>query len=505
MLRISRRKSLTSSNPGPARTEMTPGTVYLVGAGPGDPGLLTIAARAAIAAADVVYYDALAPEAALQFARPNAILHDVGKRGGDIQPAQDGIAAAVIRDADLGRTIVRLKGGDPFVFGRGGEEAEACRAAGIPFVVIPGITSAVAGPAYAGIPVTYRGLARSFAVVTGATHDDSPIDWSGFSAVDTLVVLMGARNVQSISSGLIAGGRSPDTPAAVVQWATTPKQRSVHATLATIAVRAATLGSPAVLVVGDTAALAETLAWYAPPPLAGRSVVVTMSHAVAGPYVTALRTRGADVSEIPLIDVSICPAQPLLTALRSHAGWLLLPGRNAVRALSAALAAGNLDARALAQQRIAVAGPGTADELSRLGLRADFQPDNPGAAALGADLPLDWSRDVLILQSSRAGSALASRLSSRGAEATVVEAYRNEPAPLSSGQVETLRTADAIVLASPSAVDSLSAALNEVSAQLVAIGPTTAAAARSLCGRIDAVAHMPAPGPLADAVERALQ
>jgi uroporphyrinogen III methyltransferase/synthase len=483
---------------------MAPGKVYLVGAGPGDPGLLTIAARDAIATADVIYVDALAPVAAVAFARRDATIHDVGKRGGEAQPSQEVILSAMIADAVAGRVVVRLKGGDPFVFGRGGEEAQACREAGIPFVVIPGVTSAIAGPAYAGIPVTHRDIARSFAVVTGTTRDNSALDWAGFAGVDTLVVLMGARHLGSIATELVASGRDPDTPAALIRWATTPRQQTITATLATIAEAGAELGPPAVLIVGETVGLAGVLAWYTPGPLAGKSIVVTTSEAINGPLATALRQRGAEVAVVPLIAITPAPPERLMAALRQHDGWLVLPSRNAVRSLGFALQSAHLDARAVARYRLAVAGPGSAAELLTLGLRADFQPVAAGAAAIAAEIPFDDTASVLVLQSNRAGAALQSGLAARGATTVVVEAYRTEPALLGRHQLESLHAADAITIASPSAAEALAASVREPSPRLVAIGPTTAAAARAVFGRIDAVASDPSPASLADAVEEAL-
>ncbi len=487
---------------------MAPGTVSLVGAGPGDPGLLTLAARDAIATADVIYIDALAPRAALAFASANATIHDVGKRGGETQPSEASIIEAFIAAARAGKAVVRLKGGDPFVFGRGGEEAEACRAAGIPFIVIPGVTSAVAGPAYAGIPVTHRGLSRSFAVVTGTTADNAATDWPGFAAVDTLVILMAARQVEAVARALIAAGRPPHTPAAVIRWATTPQQQSVRGTLATIATIAAQLGPPALLVVGETVGLHDALQWFVPGPLAGRSVVVTTSGSVSEGYAATLRALGANVRVVPLIVIAFNPPAAVLDALASGPGWLVFPSRNAVRALASALASEGQDARALTSWKLAVAGGGTSNELARIGLRADFQPSQPGASRLASELPIGPSDRVVILQSNRAGDPLRDVLVQRGAGVAIVEAYRTEPAALSDHHAEALASADAITLASPSAVESLAAHLRRhetCPARFVAIGPTTAAAARETLGRIDAVAASPSPTDLANAVQEALR
>ncbi|MDQ1476752.1 MAG: uroporphyrinogen methyltransferase / synthase, partial [Actinomycetota bacterium] len=253
-------------------------TVYLVGAGPGDPGLLTRRGEALLRAADVVVYDRLAPSALLELARPDAELIDVGKAPGNAPMAQTEINEVLVDRGSAGREVVRLKGGDPFVFGRGGEEAQACIAAGVPFEVVPGITSAIAAAAYAGIPVTHRHVSTSFTVVTG--HEDptkggSDTDWDALAkAGGTLVILMGAGRITEIAKALIAGGRADSTPVAAVRYGTRPDQRTVRATLATIAEIG--VGPPSAIIVGDVAAL--DFAWFEKRPLFGRTVVVTRAR-----------------------------------------------------------------------------------------------------------------------------------------------------------------------------------------------------------------------------------
>ncbi|MCW3064661.1 MAG: uroporphyrin-III C-methyltransferase, partial [Solirubrobacterales bacterium] len=262
-------------------------TVYLVGAGPGDPGLLTARALELIASADVILHDRLIPATALDGARADALLVYVGKEGGGPSMAQEEIERLLVEHASAGRSVVRLKGGDPFVFGRGGEEAQALRAAGIPFEVVPGVTAGVAAPAYAGIPVTHRDRASAVAFVTGHEDPDKPesaLDWAALAVFPgTLVFYMGVRQLGVIAERLIAGGRSPDEPAAVVERGTLPGQRTVLATLATIEPRARAEGirPPSVTVVGPVAALRGELAWLEARPLAGRSVAVTRARAQA--------------------------------------------------------------------------------------------------------------------------------------------------------------------------------------------------------------------------------
>ncbi|TAJ19655.1 MAG: uroporphyrinogen-III C-methyltransferase, partial [Dehalococcoidia bacterium] len=278
---------------------MTLGHVWLVGAGPGDPGLITANGLAALRRADVVVYDRLAPHELLDEARAGALLIDAGKSADNHTLTQDETNALLVEHGLAGRRVVRLKGGDPYVFGRGGEEALALAAVGVPCTVIPGVTSAIGGLALGGVPVTHRGVATSFAVVTGHEDPTKPhegVDWARLAgATDTIVVLMGAARLEGIARALIEGGRPASTPAAVVQEASTPRQRAVTGTLATIAgvARTGKIGAPALFVVGDVAAFQQTLAPSALAPLAGKRVLVTRTRAQASSLAEALRLEGA--------------------------------------------------------------------------------------------------------------------------------------------------------------------------------------------------------------------
>ncbi|MGH2883808.1 MAG: uroporphyrinogen-III C-methyltransferase, partial [Solirubrobacteraceae bacterium] len=280
-------------------------TVYLVGAGPGDPGLLTARALELIAAADVIVYDRLIPASALEGARPDATLIYAGKEGGGPSMPQASISDLLISFGGSAGVVVRLKGGDPFVFGRGGEEAEALVSAGIAFEVVPGVTAGVAGPAYAGIPITHRDAASAVAFVTGhedPSKDGSSLDWEALAAFPwTLVFYMGVRQLPAIASSLVAGGRDPSEPAAVVERGTLPEQRVVTGTLATIASVAGEAGvrAPALVVVGLVAGLRERLAWFESRPLAGVSVAVTRARAQASGLASRLADLGATVVEAP--------------------------------------------------------------------------------------------------------------------------------------------------------------------------------------------------------------
>lgn len=353
----------------------TPGTVYLVGAGPGDPGLLTRHGARLLRAADVVLHDRLVSPTMLRLVRPTAELIAVGKLPGQLRWTQEEINALLISSAKAGQVVVRLKGGDPFVFGRGNEERAACLQSGVPCLVVPGVTSAIAGPAAAGIPVTARGVARSFAVVTGHTGL-AEID----TRADTVVVLMGRRLLGEIAERLMRAGHAPATPAVIVERATTSNQRSVRGTLDTIACRADEEGieAPAVLVVGAVAARGIDTH---PTPLTGARIVVTRPRRAARSLLEALRARGAEVILSPSFRVAYHSPDP--TFLRSGPwNWIVFTSRHGVRGWWRLLDRHGLDARVTAGARVAVVGPSAARELRRVGIRADVIPARPRAAAL---------------------------------------------------------------------------------------------------------------------------
>jgi uroporphyrinogen III methyltransferase/synthase len=399
-------------------------TVYLVGAGPGDPGLLTYRGAMLLRRADVVVYDRLASPFLLSLAPDGAELVSAGKAPGQVDLTQDEINAVLL---DRGRTaecVVRLKGGDPFVFGRGGEEAEALAAAGIPFEVVPGITSAIAAAAYAGIPVTHRGVSTHFTVVTGhedPAKDRTDVDWAALArAGGTLVILMGAGRIGEIARRLVEGGRSPDTPVAAVRNGTRPDQTTIRATLATVA--DAGIRAPSAIVVGDVAAL--DLAWFERRPLFGRTVVVTRAREQASVLSARLEDLGAEVLELPAIEIA--PLEFTVPDL-SGFGWLVFTSANGVRAFfDDGLTPAGLDARALAGLRIAVIGPGTDRALARHGLRADLVPERFVAESLLEGFPdpttpgervllarADVARDVLPRDSPRAATTSRSCPSTR--------------------------------------------------------------------------------------------
>jgi len=460
--------------------------VYLVGAGPGDPGLMSARALELISLADVVLYDRLIPEGALDGARADAELVFVGKEGGGASADQQQIEELLLEHARAGRTVVRLKGGDPFVFGRGGEEALALRAAGIPFEVVPGVTAGIAAPAYAGIPVTQRGLASAVALVTGhedPAKGDSDLDWRALAAFPgTLVLYMGVARIAQIAGALIAAGRPASEPAAVVQAGTLPGQRTVQAPLGELARAVADAGvkPPAVTVVGPVSELAGQIAWHASGPLAGSSVAVTRARAQASDMARRLRALGARVIEAPAIRIRPLAVDPAQLELPGY-DLVCLTSPNGVRLLFEALAAGGRDARALAGAKVAVIGPGTARALADHGIRADVIPERFVAESLVEALQELAVGRALIVRASEARDVLPEALRARGAEVDVLALYETVAEPLPEQTLSAARGADYITFTSSSTVRFfLDAAGGEAglgpTTRVVSIGPVTTAA-----------------------------
>lgn len=416
---------------------MTAGKVWLVGAGPGDPGLITVAGLERLREADVIVYDRLVSPRLLEHAREGAELIFVGKVAGEGGHNQAKINELLIEKGREGKRVVRLKGGDPFVLGRGGEEAEALRAAGLSFEVVPGVTSAVAVPAYAGIPVTHRGVASSFAVVTG--HEDPgkgdpAIDWGRLAtAVDTLVLLMGAKTLPEIVEKLIAGGRPAATPVAVIRWGTTPDQRTVTGTLADIVQRVeeAKLQPPAITVVGEVVRLRETLAWFEDRPLFGKRVLITRTRRQASALARLVAEEGAVPIELPAIEIE--PAGDEAAAEAAQGGlragvyaWVVFTSANAVELFFGLMRDRGLDARAFAGAKAAAIGPATADALAERGIVADAVPEEYIAEGVVEALRrrLTPGDRVLLPRAEGARPELVEGLSALGAEVDEVVLYR---------------------------------------------------------------------------------
>jgi uroporphyrinogen III methyltransferase / synthase len=479
------------------------GTVYLVGAGPGDPGLATRRALDLIARADVIVHDRLVASELLQQAHPKAKLVYVGKRPDAPSPGQEEINELLIEHARQGKQVVRLKGGDPFVFGRGGEEAEALAQAAIRFEVVPGVTAGVAAPAYAGIPVTHRDEASAVAFVTGHEDpgkDESAIDWRALAAFPgTLVFYMGVRNLSLLAERLIEHGRPRDEPAAVVERGSLPGQRTVAASLGEIAERAGANGirAPAVTVVGPVAALRERLAWVEPGPLHGRTVAVTRARAQASSLTERLSELGAEVVEVPAIRVQARIRDPEVRAAvealaRGEYDIVCLTSPNGAELLLEALAREALDARALAGATIAAIGPGTAQALAERGLKADIVPEQSIAEALAEELekmPLEKKR-VLVARASEARALLPTRLEHAGAQVDVIALYDTIREDLDEERLAALAGADYVTFTSSSTVRYLIEALGGIdrfprAARVVSIGPITSSTARDLGLEVD--------------------
>ena len=495
------------------------GHVWIAGAGPGDPALATVAVVTAISQAEVILYDALASPALLKGAQDSAELIYVGKRAAQHAMSQDEINAALVGHALAGRQVLRLKGGDPFVFGRGSEEALACQRASVPFTVIPGVTSAIAGPAYAGIPVTHRGIAANFLVVTGndaGGDEGAAVDWAFAARADTLLILMGVTTLQANMDRLLAAGKPPETPVACVRWGTRPDQQVVRGTVANIAetARAANLASPVVTVVGEVAGLAGELAWFGTDrgnaPLAGRTVVVTRARAQASDLVARFEALGAFVVELPVISVRLRDDGLSLSAgVSGRWDWIVFTSSNGVEAFFRQLGAAGSDARALAGTQIACVGAATSEALARFGVRADFLPSRATSDALADELPDLHGARVLFPASALTDDRFAGAVRKRGGLVEQVAVYDNLFQPIDEERRRELMAADAIVFSSASTATNLKAGLGEAdlpaTAKLVSIGPQTTGAVRAAFGRLDAEAARPALDALIDATIEALR
>lgn len=475
--------------------------VYLVGAGPGDPGLITVKGLECLKAADVVVYDRLASPQLLREAREDAELIYVGKAADQHALRQEDINALLVRKAREGKTVTRLKGGDPFVFGRGGEEAQALAAASIPFEVVPGVTSAIAVPAYAGIPVTQRGYTSTLGIITGhedPTKDSTDLDWAKIATgMGTLVFLMSVRNLPAIVESLIAHGRSPDTPAAVIERGTEPAQRTVTGRLADIAerVRQAGIEPPAITVVGDVVSLRDSLRWFDVKPLFGKRVLVTRSREQASALSARLSELGAEPTELPAIRLvppaDYAPLDQALDALGTY-HWVVFTSVNGVQHVLRRLWENGLDARAFASARLAAIGPATATELERFGLRADFMPTSFVAEAVAEELPVHGGERVLLPRADLARADLADALRQKGCTVDEVTAYRTLPHEHDAAGVRALFADkfDLVTFTSSSTARNLAellrAAFGEtwrdaLAGTLIAcIGPITAQTAREL-------------------------
>jgi uroporphyrinogen III methyltransferase/synthase len=513
-----------------------PGTVYLVGAGPGDPDLITLRGVELLARADVIVYDGLANPVLLDHAPPGAEHVYAGKkhseRGGPL--TQDEIEAVLVDRARRGLTVVRLKGGDPFVFGRGGEEAETLAAAGIPFEVVPGVTAATAVPAYAGIPLTHRAYAATAIALTigheGDVRQPHHVDWAAVAHADTIVLFMAVKHLAECTSELIAHGKPATTPAAAIRWGTTAMQETLVATLGTLAERAAATGlkPPALIVVGEVVRLRETISWYEKRPLFGQRVLVPRQKEQAKGFARAIVALGGEPYVCEVTELHEAEHAPLSHALAElHAGvysWVAFTSANAVERTIDALLRAGLDVRAFARARLAAVGPATARALEQRGLRADLVPERgDGAAVAEAMLAADPAlaargMAVLLPRAAEGREELAQALTAAGARVDAVAAYRTVAVPNErlAPLAARLQAGDLHVLTffSPSQVTAVLGALGApadaartlAAARLVAaIGQTTADALRSAGVRVDLVASAPSAETLAAEIVTALR
>lgn len=417
------------------RVQQTGGKVYLVGAGPGDPGLLTVRGKECLEQADVVLYDYLANPALLSYAPDQAERVYVGRRGKGTYPEQETINRLLIEHARAQKVVVRLKGGDPFVFGRGGEEAEALAAAGIEFEVVSGVTAAVAVPAYAGIPVTHRTLASTLTIVTGHEDPEKPstaLDWSQLArSQGTLVFLMGMKNLSTITTRLISEGLAPSTPVAITRWGTRVSQQTIVGTLADILQKAdaARLEPPTVIVVGEVVRLRPILNWFEQRPLFGKRVLMTRAKEQAGELAALLAGYGAEAVEAPTIKivppVDWAPVDHAIAEIGTY-NWIIFTSVNGVDRFMTRLWAKGLDSRCLAGRQVCCIGPRTAQELEKFGVRADVIPaDYQAEGVLEALIQRDLRKvRILIPRAEVAREFLPDELRARGAHVEVVPVYR---------------------------------------------------------------------------------
>ncbi len=498
------------------------GKVWLVGAGPGDPGLITVRGLMLLSRADVVLHDALAHPALLD-ACPNAEKIDVGKRYGVESPTQQSISEKLIELARAGSRVVRLKGGDPFLFARGAEEARALALAGVPFEIVPGVSSPVAASAYAGISLTHRDLSSSVTFITGSDRSGkewSPEAWSKLAtATDTICVLMGMRRIEEITKALIAGGRDPANPVAAIQWGARSEQRVVVGTLENIAerVRGQNLVNPAVIVIGEVVRLRDELRWFDVKPLFGQRILVPRAREQAEASARAVRERGAEPVVFPVIEIHDPPEpEKLLSAARrtSSFDFVVFTSQNGVDRFFAALREVGRDARGFGEARVAVIGPKTARALEAHGIVADVvAPEFIGEAVARAILKRGPVRSALIPRALEAREALPELLRADGVEVEVVAAYETKAASKERG-AELARMfergeIDSVMLTSGSTVKSLVGLLGERAVELLSktrvasIGPITSAALAEAGVRVDVVAKEYTIDGLLDAMEAA--
>ena len=496
------------------------GKVYLVGAGPGDPKLITLKGIECLQRADVVIYDLLINVKLLEHCPAHTEKIYGGKMMGEQEERQAEIDDLMIRNAKAGKTVVRLKGGDPFIFGRGGEEALTLAEVGIDFEVVPGITSAIAAPAYAGIPLTHRNYSSSVAFVTGhsaALKADSTIRWEQLAAgVDTLVILMGVGHLREIAARLVQHGRSPETPISLVHWGTTSQQKTLEGTLADIAqkVEAINFRNPAAIVVGDVNILREQLRWFDQKPLFGRRIVVTRARAQASDFAEHLESYGAEVIQFPTIEIQSIPDNaPLDRAIDQLAmyNWVIFTSVNAVEYFYRYLRENGKDNRLLGNARICAVGQKTVETLDQIGIRADYVPSQYRGAVLAAELEGVEGQKILLPRALIADNDLPNDLRDRGAIVDTIPIYKTVKAgaegretliaDLQNGRINMVTfTSSSTVTNFLEMFSSHSSATLFNQVHIAVIGPSTEATAKANGLTVDIVAKQASVESLAEEI-----
>ncbi len=474
---------------------MKKGKVYIIGAGPGDPGLITLKAVECLRKADVVVYDYLVCKDLLLHADKKARLIYAGKRGKDHTIPQKQINTLLVGEASAGNVVARLKGGDPFLFGRGGEEAEALAAVGIPFEVIPGVTSAISVPAYAGIPLTHRGCSSTMAFVTGhedPTKEKSDIDWKALAGIGTVVFLMGVKSLPSIAANLMASGKDPATPVALIRWGTTPDQETLVSTLGEVvrSVEERRFRPPAVLVIGSVVELRDRINWFELKPLFGRGIVITRPREQAGEFAALLRAQGARVIHFPTIKIVPVDEWRDLDRAIGQIGdyrWIVFTSANGVGCFFGRMRELGRDLRDLKGARICAIGPATAAAVESRGIRVDLVPESfisEGIIAAFRKEDIRGAR-VLLPRAEVARNVIPDELAKLGAQVDVVTVYRTVSSGQNKAELEQLLDegkVDAITFTSSSTVKNFVQIMGHeyslpARVKIACIGPVTAATA----------------------------
>jgi uroporphyrinogen III methyltransferase / synthase len=479
------------------------GKVYIIGAGPGDPGLITVKGLRCLEEADVIIYDHLVHPDIIGKAKTSARLIYAGKKGGDHTLPQDDINRLLVEEAGSGNIVARVKGGDPFIFGRGGEEAEILAGSGIPFEIVPGVTSPVAVPAYAGIPLTHRSYTSAVAFVTG--HEDpgkeqSDIDWSALSHIGTLVFLMGVKNLRQIADNLMANGKAPQTPAAVIRWGTTGDQETVTGILEDIAATAEEkhISPPAILVVGQVVALRDKLNWFERKPLFGKGIVITRPDTQTEEFSALLQSYGARVIHFPTIRIVPPETHDALDRAIEHLSyyqWIIFTSANGVSFFMKRLRELGKDIRDLKGVRICAIGPATASKIENAGIRVDLVPDafiSEGVVRAFRDVYIKGDK-VLLPRAETARDIIPEGLVKLGAKVDVVTVYRTVASEADRAELETLlreNKLDVITFTSPSTVTHFMDIMGgefipPAQVRIACIGPVTAAAVKKAGLKID--------------------